>query len=832
MNFSADLRYAIRSLLKSPIFTAVAILSLALGIGANSAVFTLLDQAILRALPVRNPSQLVQLTQSGSYMGSNTGMHSFSYPMYRDFSKQNQVFDGMFCRHSVPFSVGFQGRNERVAGEVVSGTYFPVLGVSATLGRLFSPADDLAPDGAPYAILGYDYWLSRFSADRAVLGKELLVNDHKLTIVGIAAPNFKGIEPLFETQVFVPVAMAAQITRETKPLEDRRRRWLQVFGRSKPGVSLAAVQTSLQPIFHNILQMEVQEKDFARTSPYDRQEFLKMTLGVLPGQSGHSRVKQFLEAPLWAMMAMVCLVLLIACANVANLLIARGAGRQKEIAVRLALGASRPQLVAQLLTESLLLGIAGAAVGLLLSAWSMRLLVSIMPQQIDPPLVFTVNPDLRVMLFAFLASLFTALLFGLFPALQATRAELAVTLKDQANAVAGGGQAGWRKVLVCAQVSLSLLLLIGAGLFIGTLRNLKLQSPGFEVANLMSFTIDPTLNGYTADRAKLIYRQLSQNLTSLPGVQDAALCIVAPLNFDDWDSTISVEGYSPKPGEDMNPLFNYVSPGYFQTLKIPLFAGRDFTDRDTLGSPKVVVVNEKFARFFFGNQSALGRHIGMGNLAGVKTDIEIVGVVRNAKYQNMRDEPARQVFLPYLQNDWANQMTGFVRTSLPPVEMFPLLRGAVRKLDPNLPIFHMKTEERTVDDVLAVERLVASLSTVFGALATLLAAIGLYGVMAFLVTRRTREIGVRMALGAVTRDVLWLVLREVFLLAGLGLAIGLPLALGVAHLVRSQLYGLSPFDPLTIILAVGGILVVALAAGYFPARRAIGIDPIAALRYD
>jgi predicted permease len=832
MNFTIDLRYAVRSLLKSPIFTAVAVLSLALGIGANSAVFTLLDQAILRALPVRDPSQLVQLTQNGIYMGSNTGMHSFSYPMYRDFSKQNQVFEGMFCRHSVPFSVAFQGRNERVAGEVVSGTYFPVLGVNAAFGRLFTAADDLAPEAAPYAVLGYDYWLSRFSADHSVLGKELLVNDHKFTIVGVAAPRFKGIEPLFETQVFVPVAMAAQITRETKPLEERRRRWLQVFGRCKPGVSPAAVQTSLQPIFHNVLQMEVQEKDFARSSPYARQQFLKMTLAVLPGQSGHSRVKQFLEAPLWAMMAMVGLVLLIACANVANLLIARGASRQKEIAVRLALGASRRQLVGQLLIESLLLGVAGALVGLLLSAWSMRLLVSIMPQQIDPPLVFTVNPNLRVMLFAFLASLLTALLFGLAPALQATRAELAVTLKDQAAAVAGGGQAEWRKVLVSAQVSLSLLLLISAGLFIGTLRNLKSQTPGFEVANLMSFTIDPTLNGYKADRAKLLYRQLTQNLASLPGVQDAALCVVAPLNFDDWDSTVSVEGYSPKPGEDMNPLFNYVSPGYFQTLKLPLFAGRDFTDRDTLGSSKVVVVNEKFARFFFGNQSALGRHIGMGNLAGVKTDIEIVGVVRNAKYQNMRDEPARQVFMPYLQNDWANEMTAFVRTSSPPAQMFPLFRGAVRKLDPNLPIFQMKTEERTVDDVLAVERLVASLSTAFGILATLLAAIGLYGVMAFLVTRRTREIGIRMALGAVTGDVLWLVLREVLLLASIGLAIGLPLALGVAHLLRSQLYGLSPFDPLTIGLAIAGILVVALAAGYFPARRAIRVDPIAALRYD
>src|ERR1700722_6093837 len=374
MNLFRDLRYAARSLLKSPVFSVVAVLSLALGIGANSAVFTLLDQALLRALPVHDPGQLVQLTQIGGVFGSNTGMHAFSYPMYQDFAKQNQVFSGMFCRHNLPFSIGFQGRNERASGEVVSGTYFPVLGVNPALGRLFTPSDDVARDAAPYAVLAYDYWLSRFAGDRAVLGKELLVNDHKLTIIGVAAPEFKGIEPLFATQVFVPVAMSAQVTREDKPLDDRRRRWLQVFGRSKPGVTLQDVQSSLQSIYHNILQMEVQQKEFARVSPYERQQFLKLTLAALPGQGGHSMAKQFLEAPLWAMMAMVGLVLLIACANVANLLIARGSARQKEIAVRLALGASRGQLVRQLLTESLLLGLAGAVVGLLIAAWSMRLL--------------------------------------------------------------------------------------------------------------------------------------------------------------------------------------------------------------------------------------------------------------------------------------------------------------------------------------------------------------------------------------------------------------------------------------------------------------------------
>ncbi len=578
--------------------------------------------------------------------------------------------------------------------------------------------------------------------------------------------------------------------------------------------------------------MEVQEKEFADASPYTRQEFVKETIIALPGQSGHSQAKQYLEAPLWAMMAMVVLVLLIACANVANLLIARGASRQKEIAVRLAMGASRTQLVAQLLTESLLLGFAGAVVGLFIGAWSMRFLANILPQQIDPPLVLAVDPDVRVMSFAFGLSLLTALFFGLVPALQLTRPNVAGTLKDQATSVAGGGQAIWRKVLVCAQVSLSLLLLVNAGLFIGTLRNLRSASPGFEVNNLMSFTVDPTLNGYKTDRAKLFYNQLTENLTALPGVESASLCIVAPLNWDDWDGSIKVEGHDAKPGEDVSSYFNYVSPGYFQTLKIPLFAGRDFTGQDKLGSPKVAIVNEKFAHTYFGNQSAIGRHIGLSAKPSAPTDIQIIGVVRTVKYETMREDPTRQIFIPYQQDDFATPMTAFVRTNMPSSQMFPAFRQSVRKLDANLPIYQLKTEQQTVDDVLAIERLAANLSTAFGVLATVLAAIGLYGVLAFLVTRRTREIGVRMALGASNGDVLRIVLREVLLLAGLGMAVGLPLALAVAYLIRSQLFGLSPFDPTTVALSVVGIVAVAIISGYLPARRAIRVNPLTALRYD
>ncbi len=699
------------------------------------------------------------------------------------------------------------------------------------MGRLFTSADDRTRGGAPFAVLGYDYWQTRFAGDPGVIGKPILVNNHKLTIIGVAQKGFAGVEPLFATQVYAPMAMAEQLTQEEKPFENRRRRWVQVFARLKPGVTTAQAKASLQPIFHRILEMEVQQAAFAHASPYSRQQFLKMSLDVMPGGRGQSIARQFLEAPLWAMMAMVGLVLLIACANVANLIIARATARQKEIAVRLALGASRMRIAGQLLLESLLLALAGGVLGLIVSAWTMRLLVGIMPR-VDPPIRLDTNPDLRVLCFSLIVSLATAVIFGLLPALQATRPDLAPTLKDQANAVAGGGQARWRKLLVSVQVSLSLLLLIGAGLFVGTLKNLKSIKPGFEVSNLVSFSLDPTLSGYDATRAKLFYKELDGNLAALPGVKAAALCVVAPLSFNEWDSTMTVEGYNSKPGEDMNPWVNYVSPAFFATLKIPLYTGRDFTDRDSLSSPKVAIVNEKFARHYFGNQSPLGRRIGMGGDPGTKTDIEIVGVVGNTKYQTMREEAPREVYLPYQQNKWAAQMTAFVRTDADSARMFPALRAAIHKLDPRLPVFQMKTEERQLDDVLAVERLVASLSSGFGLLATILAAIGLYGVMAFLVARRTREIGIRMALGALTSDVLWIVMREVLLLVGIGIAIGLPTALAISNLVRSQLYGMSPSDPKTIVFATLGIVVIAAISGYLPALRATRVDPVTALRYE
>ncbi len=829
-NLLQDVHYAARTFAKSPAFVAVALLSLTLGIGANTAIFTLTDQILLRLLPVKHPEQLVLLSANGQHYGNNQGWNRISYPMYQDFRDRNQVFSGMFCMRELAISLSYGGRTERVSGELVSGNYFPVLGVGAALGRVFTPDDDQRQGAHPLAVISYGYWQRRFAGDPGVIGRKIVVNGYPLTIVGVSQPGFSGTDPGSAPEVRIPIMMSTRMV-SYLDLNDRRSRWTTAFGRMKPGVKIETAKANLQPIFHQILDMEVRQPPFAKASPYMKQAFLKMSIEVVPASKGRSSLRRQFSKPLLVLMATVALVLLIACANVANLLIARAASRQKEIAVRLALGAGRGRILSQLLVESLMLSVSGGLAGLGLAVWMDHVLISFLPQS-TVPLSIASTPDWRIFAFNLGLSVLTGLIFGLVPALQSTRPDVASTLKDQAGAVSGGLSVGLRKSLVTIQVALSLLLLIGAGLFIRSLRNLKDLDPGFRTTNLLAFKIDPTLNGYKRERTFAFYHRLRESLDGLPGIQSSGLAVVPVLDNDEWDSWVTIDTYKPKQGELPDPHMNFVSPGYFNTLGIAILSGRDFRMTDALGAQKVAIVNESFSKKYFGGLTAIGHQIGMGIDPGTKTDITIVGVSRDTKYESLRDQIPTEVFRPFHQMEYHNGMTTYIRTARDPNQVFSMVRQKVSELDPNIPMYQMTTLEKQMENSLITERLVATLSSAFGLLATLLAAIGLYGVMAYTVARRTREIGIRIAIGAANFDVLWLVMREVVLLLVLGIGVALPAAFVLTRYVRAQLYGIEPADPASIMLATFGIIAVSILAGYLPARRATRVDPIRALRYE
>jgi predicted permease len=832
--FLFDLRFALRSLRRSPLFTLVAVASLALGIGANTAIFTLIDQLMLRLLPVARPEQLVMIWSSGPNMGNNRGSRAASYPMYQDFQKKAQAFSSVFCRFGTAVSVSFSGQTERVDAELVSGNYFQTLGVRPAIGRVFSPEeDDRVYKGHPSVVLSHEYWVTRFAADRKVIGQKLLVNNYPMTIVGVSAQGFAGLDPARSPQIRIPIQMKPLMTPGWDAIGDRRSQWIQMFARMKPGFSVNSAQASLQPLLTQTLREELTLPELKDTSPFNRDRFLARKIRLEPAANGYSQMRHDYSTALTVLMCMVGLVLLIACFNVANLMIARAISRQKEVAVRLAVGASRWQLLRQLLIESLVLSLAGGAVGLFLSVAIIRGLLHFLPGETST-LMLRAAPDLRILAFNGTLALLTGVLFGLAPALESLKVDLWNTLKDVVGAVSGGGgSVKLRKTLVTAQVAFSFLLLVGSGLFVRTLANLKQTNAGFQaIDNLVTFQVDPALSGYALPRLQTFYRQLLENVRATPGVKSAGFAMVPVLSGSEWDSGMSVEGHKNQDNEDNQAFMNGLSSDYWKTMGVPLITGRDFNDRDAGTKITVAIVNRKFATHFFGDKSALGRHIGFGDGPKSKLDIEIVGVTEDSLYEGPREGVHRQVFVPFSQSDFPAGVAFYVKTSMDSKSMFTALRRKVQELDGGMPVYDMKTLERQLDETLSTERLIAVLSAAFGLLATVLAALGLYGVMAFTVARRTKEIGLRMALGAVQGQVIWMVMRETLVLVAAGLAIGIPAALAVSKYVSTQFFGVKATDIAPAVAALVILALVAAGAGFLPARRASTIDPIQALRYE
>jgi predicted permease len=831
-----DLVYGVRALRRSPVFTTAAVLSLALGIGANTAIFSLLDQVVLRSLPVGDPERLLVL--HGSYSGagnhsSSSGSNSesvFPYPFYRELRDRDPVFSGMLACASAPVRITWRAGTQAAKAELVTGNYFTTLGVRTASGRPIAPADDGAPGANPVVVLSYEFWSSRLGAEPGVVGQTLAVNGAPFVVIGVAAGGFNGLVQGDSPDLFVPVAMQRTIAPAMTNMEDRTFSWLNIFARLKPGVSAASAQAATDVVFHAIRSADMNEASAPR-DPKFREELLKTRIELRPAARGITDLREKWEKPLTVLMIMVGLVLLIACANVAGLLVARATGRQREIAIRLALGAKRGTLIRQLLLEGVLLALAGLAAGLVLERWSTAALLRILPQGAAGNWV-TNSLDWRVLGYSLGLSMISALLFALLPALQATRPDVAETLKDQASSVLSRGRsAQLRRALVVAQVALSLLLVVGAGLFSASAANLMNADRGFRPKRLSMFSVDATLVRKDIGPATVFYHDLLDRLSTLPGQTGVAAGDGGPYSGAGWGSALSVEGYQPVGKKFAGSSLEAVSPGYFRTLGIPLRAGREFNERDSAAAPKAVVVNETFIKRYLANQNPLGRHVSFDGPGAKVLDREIVGVAADVG-ANVRRPAGPTVYFPYTQRDRTARLAFYVRTSGDDARLSAGIRRIVREADAGLPVPEIEPVEVKIRESLYTSRLVAGLSASFGFLATLLAAIGLYGVITFAVARRTGEIGIRMALGAPPAGVVRMVLLDAGRMATLGIVIGLAAAFLLSRYVESQLFGIEAAN-LAIFGGAAGVLAsVAAIAAFVPARRASLIDPVQALRHE
>ncbi len=834
-NLIGDLRYSLRQLRRSPAFALTAVLLLALGIAAVTAIFAVFDQVLLRSMPVSHPEQLVGLRAAGEWEG-HSSTHGggedayFSYPMYRDLSARTDLFAGLLCSSPAHVGVSGLGTPEAEYAELVSGNSFAVLGLEPALGRMLLPSDTRVNGAGAVVVLSFGYWRDHFASHPEVIGKTLLINGSPFTIVGVAPPQFQGVVPGDTPQLYLPVTMEPTVRPGSNDLERHDSRWLTITGRLAPGMTMGKAQAALQPMWHTLRQEEFQRG--SNHSERFRRNFVEIPLRLVPQAKGFSPRRQELQQPLLLIMGLAAMVLLMACANVATLLLVRAAGRSREMAVRYALGAGKRRILAQLLAEGLLLGGAGCVLGTAAAPALTRGLISMLFPGGDGTADFAAGLNLRVLLFSFIAAFTVTVVFSLTPMLEFWRPEVIRALKQQA-ATANGGSARLRSGLVAAQIGVSLILLVAAGLLARTLRNLQDADVGFSSAHVLTAAIDAKLSGYTPERAQTLYQQIAERLQGLPGVQAVGASNAPLLAGDSQGGNITIAGYKNAPDEDLDIEQDVITPGYFAALQIPLLAGRTLTEQDTATSQRVAVVNERFAKHFFGNAAAaLGRQYGNGGGKKVTTDITIVGVVADTKHQNVRDDVLLTAFQPMTQVRDPGGVVFYVRTWQAPQAAMQEVRAAVAKIDPALVLSHLETLDTQRAASFSYERMMATLAVLFGAAAAVISAIGLYGVTAFAVGQRRREFGVRVAVGARRAQIVELVLRDVLRLAVAGIVVALPCALLAARALQSTLYGVKPMDPWTLLVAPLAMACIAALAAGMPARRASTVDPMQALREE
>jgi len=838
-DFVHDLRFSARSILRSPSFSATAVLSLALGIGATTALYSLIDQIVLRALPVEHPERLVLIDWIGFQNAETFGTHNLmSYPICLDLQQQKQFFDGVFCRAATTINFSTGGEPRLTAAELVSGTYFSVLGVSPALGRLLTIDDDQVPGSSPVVVLSYDFWKNQFGGTQNIVGRKVLVNQHPMTIVGVAAPAFHGIDVGETPSVWIPAVMSAQSIPGFKTMLDRRTRWMQILGRLKQNVSLERAKTGLQPWFKSMLDEDTRRTNISRASPEQRRRFLASTLALTPAPQGHSVLRHDFSQPLWVLFVATAVLLALACLNVAGLFLARGSARHREISTRLALGASRGRIGRQLLTDSLLLAITGGLLGVAIAPIAVRALIAFLPHN-TAATDLQANIDMRLLLFAFLVSLLTGFLAGGAPALQAGRKSLDSALRERGGTPSGG--LALRRAIVTAQIAFTLILVIAAGLFVRTLSGLLLKGPGFDTSSLISFGIKPDLNGYSGAEESRLIRRITEGLRDSSNIQASSIALVQLLLGGAWSNSLTIQAQE-RYVTDREIEINAVTPGFFATLGARIVAGRDFNEHDALNveaphqslpvsesGQRAVIVNEAFVKRYFGGRNPLGARVAMGASPGAKPDSEIVGVVENISYTNVREQ-SEQAYFPI-----GTELSGsnfYLRFRGTPESAFRSIRAILRNADPTLPISYFRTLDEQIDRSLNTERMLAALSSSFGTLALLLSVVAVSVVISFVVTQRTREIGIRLALGATRVSTIWLVLRDALTMIAAGTAIALPCVWALGRLVQSQLYNVKPTDPITILAATLVLCSTALGAALIPARRAAAVSPTDALRFE